>query len=55
MMILVACVGFGLAGILNWPFGGLGTIYSQGYSETGFVSLREGMTMKQVEEIRGRR
>jgi hypothetical protein len=29
------------------------TIYSQRYSEAGFVSLRSGMMMKQVEEIIG--
>lgn len=57
MMIGVACLGLCLAGtrfvLLNFPSGGLGTIYSEDYDETKFRSLRAGMSAREVESIMG--
>ena len=57
MMMGMACLGLCLAGIrfvlLNFPYGGLGTIYSRNYNETKFRSLRMGMSAKEVESIMG--
>jgi hypothetical protein len=56
-MILVACLGIGLAAIrfilMNAPIGGLGTIYSDQYDEIKFDGLRAGMTKNEVEAIMG--
>jgi hypothetical protein len=55
MMIGVGCLGLCLwVTFRELPFGGnLGTIYSKGYDETKFRSLRAGMSAREIESIMG--
>jgi hypothetical protein len=56
-LVLIACLGLGLGLIRAYRMSnylnGYGTVYSSGYSEGRFNSLRRGMTRLQVETIMG--
>jgi hypothetical protein len=57
-MIVIALFGLHLAALrallIHEPFLGLGTIYSERYSEARFTTLRVGMSRGEVEAIMGR-
>ena len=57
LMVIVAVLGIHLAFVRlllkNDPFFGFGTVYSSGYSESRFGTLRAGMTHEEVEAIVG--
>jgi hypothetical protein len=58
LMVVVAWIGIHLATLrallINEPFFGFGTIYSEQYSESRFRTLRVGMSRGEVEAIVGR-
>jgi hypothetical protein len=58
LMVIVSLIGIHLATLrallIHEPFFGFGTYYSDGYSESRFVTLRVGMTCGEVEAIVGR-
>ena len=56
-MIVIALLGLHLAALralfIHEPFLGLGTIYSEQYSEARFTTLRVGMSPGEVQAIMG--
>jgi hypothetical protein len=58
LMVIIALIGIHLAAmrafLIHEPFLGLGTIYSERYTESRFMALRVGLSRAEVEAIMGR-